>query len=164
MRLKEKVTLITGAGQGIGKATALKFASQGAHVVVCDLNDEALARTVSECENAGAQALGFSVNVTERPALDSMVGKVLERFGRVDVLVNNAGITRDARVERMSMDDYDAVLDVNLKGVFNSAQAVIDIMTAQGCGVILNASSVVGIYGNFGQSNYAAAKFGVIGF
>lgn len=164
MRLKEKVTLITGAGQGIGKATALKFASQGAHVVVCDLNDEALARTVSECENAGAQALGFSVNVTERPALDSMVGKVLERFGRVDVLVNNAGITRDARVERMSMDDYDAVLDVNLKGVFNSAQAVIDIMAAQSRGVILNASSVVGIYGNFGQSNYAAAKFGVIGF
>src|SRR5690606_12601276 len=103
-------------------------------------------------------------NVTDRAALDQMVGKVLERFGRVDVLVNNAGITRDARVERMSMDEFDAVIDVNLKGVFNSAQAVIDIMVAQGSGVILNASSVVGIYGNFGQSNYAAAKFGVIGF
>lgn len=156
--------MVTGAGQGIGKATALKFAQEGAAIVVCDLNDDAVRQTVAACEETGVEALGFSLNVTDRAALDQMVADAVARFGGIDVLVNNAGITRDARLEKMSADEFDSVIDVNLKGVFNVAQSVIHTMVAQGSGVILNASSVVGIYGNFGQTNYAAAKFGVIGF
>ncbi|MDS1140478.1 3-oxoacyl-ACP reductase FabG [Pusillimonas sp. SM2304] len=164
MKLKGKVAMVTGAGQGIGKATALKFAQEGAAIVVCDLNDDAVQQTVAACEETGVEALGFSLNVTDRAALDQMVAGAVARFGGIDVLVNNAGITRDARLEKMSADEFDSVIDVNLKGVFNVAQSVIHTMVAQGSGVILNASSVVGIYGNFGQTNYAAAKFGVIGF
>src|SRR5690606_27760146 len=164
MKLKGKVAMVTGAGQGIGKATALKFAQEGAAIVACDLNDDAVKQTVAACEETGVEALGFSLNVTDRAALDQMVADAVARFGGIDVLVNNAGITRDARLEKMSADEFDSVIDVNLKGVFNVAQSVIHTMVAQGSGVILNASSVVGIYGNFGQTNYAAAKFGVIGF
>jgi 3-oxoacyl-[acyl-carrier protein] reductase len=164
MRLKEKVAIITGAGQGIGEATALKFAREGASIVVCDLGAEAVDRTVATCERAGAKACGFTLNVADRTARDALVAQAVERFGRVDVLVNNAGITRDARLERMTADQFDSVIEVNLKGVFNATQAVVQPMVAQGSGVILNASSVVGIYGNYGQTNYAAAKFGVIGF
>ena len=164
MKLQGKVAVVTGAGQGIGEATALKFAREGATVVVCDLNAVAVERTVAACEAQGGPAVGFALSVTERPALDEMVAQVVERFGRLDILVNNAGITRDARLEKMSTDEFDSVIDINLKGVFNAAQSVIGCMIAQGSGVILNASSVVGIYGNFGQTNYAAAKFGVIGF
>lgn len=163
MKLQGKIAVVTGAGQGIGQATALKFADEGATVVACDLDDAAVSRTVAACQAAGAPALGFALDVTDRPALDSMVKDVAERCGRIDILVNNAGITRDARVEKMTADEFDAVIDVNLKGVFNVAQALIPAMIAQGSGVILNASSVVGLYGNFGQTNYAAAKFGVIG-
>jgi 3-oxoacyl-[acyl-carrier protein] reductase len=112
----------------------------------------------------GAQALGFALNVTDREALDAMAAAVKERFGGIDVLVNNAGITKDARLQKMTLAQFDAVIDVNLRGVFHCAQAVLPVMLAQGSGVILNASSVVGIYGNFGQTNYAASKFGVIGF
>ncbi|MBB5216153.1 3-oxoacyl-ACP reductase FabG [Parapusillimonas granuli] len=164
MKLKGKVAIITGAGQGIGEATALKFAREGAALVICDMNDASVAKTVASCKELGAEAIGFSLNVTDRDALDSMVEDVVRRLGRIDVLVNNAGITRDARVEKMSVDEFDAVIDVNLKGVFNVTQSVLPTMVAQRSGVILNASSVVGIYGNFGQTNYAAAKFGVIGF
>jgi 3-oxoacyl-[acyl-carrier protein] reductase len=103
-------------------------------------------------------------SVTDRAALDRMAAAVLARFGRIDVLVNNAGITRDARLQKMTEAQFDEVVDVNLRGVFNATQAVLPAMLAQGAGVILNASSVVGIYGNFGQTNYAATKFGVIGF
>jgi len=102
--------------------------------------------------------------VTDRAQVDAMVAAVLGRFGRIDVLVNNAGITRDARLVKMTLQQFDDVIDVNLRGVFHCAQAVAPTMVAQGAGVILNASSVVGLYGNFGQTNYAAAKFGVIGF
>jgi 3-oxoacyl-[acyl-carrier protein] reductase len=164
MRLKGKVAIVTGAGQGIGEATALKFASEGASVVACDLNEEAVNRTVAACNKIGADAIGFSLDVVNRPAVDEMVDQALKRFQRIDALVNNAGITQDARLEKMSSEQFDAVIDVNLKGVFNVAQAVVGTMIAQGGGVILNASSVVGVYGNFGQTNYAAAKFGVIGF
>ncbi|MGM9515797.1 3-oxoacyl-ACP reductase FabG [Roseateles sp. DB2] len=163
-RLEGKVSIITGAGQGIGLATALKFAQEGAVVIVCDLRQEAVDAAVAQCEAAGAQARGFALSVTDRSQVDAMVAAVTARFGRVDVLVNNAGITQDARLQKMSLQQFDAVIDVNLRGVFHCAQAVVDGMVAQGSGVILNASSVVGIYGNFGQTNYAAAKFGVIGF
>ena len=163
-RLEGQVSIITGAAQGIGLATALKFAQEGAIVVVCDLRQEAVDAAVAQCRAAGAEALGFAFSVTDRAQVDAMAAAVKARFGRIDVLVNNAGITQDARLQKMSLEQFDAVIDVNLRGVFHCAQAVVDTMVAQGRGAILNASSVVGIYGNFGQTNYAAAKFGVIGF
>ena len=164
MRLSGKVAIITGAGQGIGAATALKFATEGATVAVCDMNADAVSSVVEACREAGATCVGFTVNVTNRESVVDMVGKVLRQFERIDVLVNNAGITRDARLQKMTLSQFDDVIDVNLRGVFHVAQAVADCMVEQGSGVILNASSVVGIHGNYGQTNYAAAKFGVIGF
>lgn len=163
-RLTHKVSIITGAAQGIGLATALKFAQEGAIVVVCDVKPSAVDAAVAQCQALGATALGLVVDVTQRPMVDGMVKTVLEKFGRIDVLVNNAGITQDARLQKMTLEQFDRVIDVNLRGVFHCAQAVSDTMVAQGSGVILNASSVVGIYGNYGQTNYAATKFGVIGF
>jgi 3-oxoacyl-[acyl-carrier protein] reductase len=164
MRLPQKVAIITGAAQGIGLATALKFAREGALVQVCDLRQEAIEAAVDRCRSLGAQASGHRVDVTQRDSVDAMVAAVKQSHGRIDVLVNNAGITQDARLQRMTLQQFDAVIDVNLRGVFHCAQAVADTMVAQGRGVILNASSVVGLYGNFGQTNYAASKFGVIGF
>jgi len=164
MRLKNKVSIITGAAQGIGLATALKFAEEGATVIVCDLRADGVDAALAMVRARGAQAQGYAVDVTDRPALDAMVAAVKEHFGHIDVLVNNAGITKDARLQKMTLAQFDAVIDVNLRGVFHATQAVLGAMLAQGSGVILNASSVVGIYGNFGQTNYAASKFGVIGF
>jgi 3-oxoacyl-[acyl-carrier protein] reductase len=163
-RLNEKVSIITGGAQGIGLATVLKFAAEGAIVVICDVKQDAVDAAVKECQSMGAQAVGFVMDVTQREMVDAVVEQVKARFGRIDVLVNNAGITQDARLQKMTLEQFDRVIDVNLRGVFHCAQAVADTMVAQGSGVILNASSVVGIYGNFGQTNYAATKFGVIGF
>ena len=163
-RLHNKVSIITGAAQGIGLATALKFAQEGAIVVVCDVKQAAVDNAVQQCLALGAQAVGWVVDVTQRAMVDAMVKNVFDQFGRIDVLVNNAGITQDARLQKMTLEQFDRVIDVNLRGVFHCTQAVADTMVAQGSGVILNASSVVGIYGNFGQTNYAATKFGVIGF
>jgi 3-oxoacyl-[acyl-carrier protein] reductase len=169
MRLKEKVCLITGGAAGIGKATAEKFASEGARVVICDIDSEA---GEALAENLGNSALFYKVDVTDREAVQAWVDDVIEKTGHVDVLVNNAGITRDGLfvkykngelVSQMSEKDFDLVINVNLKGVFNCAQAVTPQMISQRGGVILNASSIVGLYGNFGQTNYAATKFGVIG-
>ena len=154
MRLKNKICIVTGAAQGIGAATCAKFAAEGATVIGCDRRAEMLSDAYER----------HQVDVTDRVAVDMMVAAVLARHGRIDVLVNNAGITKDARLVKMTLQQFDAVIDVNLRGVFHCAQAVADTMIEQGQGVILNASSVVGIYGNFGQTNYAAAKFGVIGF
>ena len=164
MRLKNKVSIITGAAQGIGLATALKFAEEGATVIVCDMKADGVDAALAMVRARGAQAQGFAVNVTDRHGLDAMVAAVKEHYGHIDVLVNNAGITKDARLQKMTLEQFDAVIDVNLRGVFHATQAVLPTMVAQGSGVILNASSVVGIYGNFGQTNYAASKFGVIGF
>jgi 3-oxoacyl-[acyl-carrier protein] reductase len=164
MRLKHKICVITGAAQGIGLATALKFAEEGATVVVCDMKPEGVDAAVAMVRARGAHAMGFALNVTDRPALDAMAAQVKERYSSIDVLVNNAGITRDARLQKMTLEQFDSVIDVNLRGVFQATQAVLPAMLEQQSGVILNASSVVGIYGNFGQTNYAASKFGVIGF
>ena len=164
LRLQNKISLITGAAQGIGLATALKFAQEGAIVIVCDVHQGAIDETVQQCQALGAQAVGYVMDVTQREQVDSVVAQVKAQFGRIDVLVNNAGITQDARLVKMTLEQFDRVIDVNLRGVFHCTQAVADIMIAQGQGVILNASSVVGIYGNFGQTNYAATKFGIIGF
>lgn len=167
MRLKDKVSLITGGAAGIGKATAVRFAEEGAKVVICDLVDEKGQQV--------AQSIGgdyYHVNVADRVAVQAWVAVVVEKYGRVDVLVNNAGILRDGLfikvkdgelVKEMSEDQFDLVIDVNLKGVFNCAQAVAPVMIRQGGGVILNATSIVGLDGNFGQTNYVASKAGVIG-
>jgi len=162
--LKNKVAIITGAAQGIGFATARKFLDEGAIVAVADVNDEAVHGAVAQLGLNGEVVEGFAVDVTKRAQIGAMVERVKDRYGRVDVLVNNAGITLDARLQKMTDEQFDRVIDVNLKGVYNCAKAVLDTMIGQGCGVILNASSVVGIYGNYGQTNYAASKFGVIGF
>jgi len=154
MRLKNKICIITGAAQGIGLATAQRFASEGATVIACD----------RKAEPDTPAADRYDVDVTDRAQVDAMVDAVLARHGRIDVLVNNAGITQDARLVKMTQAQFDAVIDVNLRGVFHCSQAVARLMVEQGSGVILNASSVVGIYGNYGQTNYAASKFGVIGF
>ncbi len=163
-RLLKKVCLITGAAQGIGLATALKFAAEGATVIICDIKQAGVDEAVAQCRALGASAAGLLVDVTQRATVDAAVAQVIAQFGRIDVLVNNAGITQDARLQKMTLEQFDRVIDANLRGVFHCSQAVADIMVAQGSGVILNASSVVGLYGNFGQTNYAATKFGVIGF
>jgi 3-oxoacyl-[acyl-carrier protein] reductase len=163
MRLLDNVAIITGAGQGIGKATALKFALEGARVAVCDINETAVADTVELIGERGGEAMGFVVDVTDKASISRMVEGVMAKWGRVDTLVNNAGIVEDAQFKKMSEEQFDRVIDVNLKGVYNCTKAVVDIMLSQSSGCILNASSIVGIYGNFGQTNYAATKFGVIG-
>lgn len=169
MRLKDKVCLITGGAAGIGKATALKFMQEGAKVVICDVSQEAGDALMPLL---GPDASFSVVNVVDRDAVQHWIDKTLQKYGRIDVLVNNAGITRDSLLvkykdgqvaSQMSQDAWDLVIDVNLKGVFNCTQAVVPAMIAQGGGVIINASSVVGLYGNFGQTNYAATKAGVIG-
>ena len=163
MRLKDKVAIITGSARGIGQATALKFAAEGARVVVCDLERKAVDQVLAQIAQAGGQAIGFTLNVTDTASIAAMVRGVMDKHGRIDVLVNNAGIVDDAMFRKMTDEQFDRVIDINLKGTYNCARAVVDIMIAQNAGVILNASSVVGIYGNFGQTNYAASKFGVIG-
>jgi 3-oxoacyl-[acyl-carrier protein] reductase len=161
--LQGKVCIVTGAAQGIGLATARRFLKEGAIVALCDIRRESVDAAVGQLRESG-DVEGFVVDVTQRDQIDAMVAAVRAKHGRVDVLVNNAGITLDARLQKMDDTQFDRVIDVNLKGTYNCARAVVDTMVEQGSGVILNASSVVGIYGNFGQTNYAASKFGVIGF
>ncbi len=162
MRLKDKVAIVTGSARGIGFETAKRFAEEGAAVVICDLNEDGVQAAVKSIENAGGKAMGISVNVTDPAQVAAAVEKTLSAYGRLDCLVNNAGITADNTLVKMSEDEWDRVIDVNLKGVYNFGQAAAKAMADTG-GVILNTSSVVGIYGNFGQTNYAAAKWGVIG-
>jgi 3-oxoacyl-[acyl-carrier protein] reductase len=164
VRLTDKVAIVTGSAQGIGLATALRFAAEGARVVVSDIGQQRVDQAVAAIVAQGGQAIGAVVDVTNRLAIDAMVAKVKATWGCIDVLINNAGITKDARLAKMSSAQFDAVIAVNLKGVFECTQAVAETMTAQGSGSIVNASSVVGLYGNFGQTNYAATKAGVIGF
>jgi len=163
MRLKDKVSIITGGGQGIGQATSVKFAKEGAKVAVCDINESAAYETAKQIVADGGEAIGFRVDVTDKESIARMVDNVMAKYGRIDVLVNNAGITADAQLKKMDDDQFDRVIEINLKGVYNCTRAVVDIMLEQQSGCILNASSIVGLYGNFGQTNYAATKFGVIG-
>jgi len=164
MKLEGRVAIITGAAAGIGFATAQRFAAEGAKLVLCDVNEARVREAADRLAASGASVDAHKVDVTRREEVDAMVAATLACHARIDILVNNAGITKDARLVKMTEAQFDAVVDVNLKGVFNCAQAVATIMAEQGGGVILNASSVVGLYGNFGQTNYAATKFGVIGF
>ena len=162
-RLEGKVAIVTGGAQGIGLATVRKFVDEGAVVALCDVRQQGVDQAIRELAADGAVS-GYVVDVTRRDQVDAMVSSVKGKHGRIDVLVNNAGITLDARLQKMTDEQFDKVVAVNLKGTYNCARAVVDTMVEQGSGVILNASSVVGIYGNFGQTNYAATKFGVIGF
>lgn len=156
MKLNQHIGIVTGAAQGIGAATVAQMAAQGAQVIACDKR--------LPPDGVPGACWSVALDVTDPPAVQRVVAEVLSRYGRIDFLVNNAGITQDARLQKMTLAQFDAVIDVNLRAVFVCSQAVVDTMLAQGRGVILNASSVVGIYGNYGQTNYAASKFGVIGF
>ena len=162
-RLDGKTAIITGGSQGIGRATALRFAGEGASVVVADVNEENGRATVAEIEDAGGEAVFVATDVTEMDDAEALVDAAVDAFGTVDVLVNNAGITRDATLKKMSEEDFDRVVDVNLKGVFNCTKAAVPVMAENGGGRVLNAASIVGRYGNFGQTNYVATKSGVIG-
>jgi len=162
--LTGRIAIITGGGTGIGRSTALVLAEHGADLVLAARRIEPLESTAREVEALGRRALVTPTDVVDASACQRLVEATMDNFGRVDILVNNAGITQDARLQKMTDEQFDRVIDVNLKGVYNCAKAVLDTMIEQGGGVILNASSVVGIYGNYGQTNYAASKFGVIGF
>jgi 3-oxoacyl-[acyl-carrier protein] reductase len=163
MRLIDKVAIITGGGSGIGEATAEKFAREGAKVAVCDINLGEAGRVAGAIAEYGGTALAFHIDVTDKASIARMVERVMAAWGRIDTLVNNAGIVQDAQFKKMTDEQFERVVDVNLKGVYNCTKAVVDIMLEQHSGCILNASSIVGLYGNFGQTNYAATKFGVIG-
>jgi 3-oxoacyl-[acyl-carrier protein] reductase len=171
MRLEHKVAVITGSAAGIGRETALTFAREGARIVVCDMVEEKGQAVAEEIRTAGGDAIFVKVNVVDRASTDALAQAALQRFGRIDILINNAGITRDAILVKskdgevsgmMSEADFDAVIAVNLKGVFNCTQSCVPAMLRQGSGVILSASSISGVYGNFGQTNYSASKAGVI--
>ncbi len=169
--LQGKVVIVTGAAAGIGRATARRFAQEGARVAAWDVSEDRAEELVHELEGAGGQGFFTKVNVADSGAVATAVAALVARWGRIDVLVNNAGIVRDAQlvkvkdgavVSTMTDEAWDAVVGVNLKGVFVCTRAVVPHMVAGGGGVVLSASSVVGLYGNFGQTNYAATKGGLI--
>lgn len=161
LSLSEKVAVITGGARGIGKETAKKFLQEGAKVVICDFDEVSGLATVDEL---GKDRLSFvKVDVTNTEQVNHMAKTTVDTYGRIDILVNNAGITRDGLLTKMDDAAWEKVVSVNLTGVYKCTRAVIPVMIEQKSGVILNASSVVGIYGNIGQSNYVASKAGVIG-
>lgn len=163
MSLKGKVALITGGAQGIGKAIALRLAREGADIVIADVNYDLAQYTVTEIKNLGADALAFQADVSESSQVEELIKKVTERFPTIDILVNNAGITRDALLVRISEEDWDQVMKVNLKGAFNLTKRVAQLMMKQKSGRIVNISSVIGLMGNVGQASYSASKAGLIG-
>ncbi|MDR0667830.1 MAG: 3-oxoacyl-ACP reductase FabG [Prevotellaceae bacterium] len=162
-RLENKIAIITGGADGIGKATAIRFSTEGAVVVLWDLNAEKGEATASEIAAAGGKALFMKVNTAVYAEVEAATQKVVAHYGKVDVLINNAGITRDATLKKMTSELWQQVIDVNLTGVFNCAKCAAEVMVENGWGRIVNASSVVALYGNFGQTNYVATKAGLIG-
>lgn len=163
MRLKDKVAIITGAANGIGLAAALRFAEEGAKVVLADYDEVTGALQEKELTDKGFIVKFVQVDVANRTSVDALVQQTLDEFGQIHILVNNAGITRDAMLTKMTAEDFSRVLDVNLTGVFNCTQAVVPYLIEQGYGKIINTSSVSGVYGNVGQTNYAASKAAVVG-
>lgn len=163
MRLKDKVAIITGAANGIGFAAAKRFAEEGAKVVIADFNEAEGVMRQTELNEEGYDVVFIQVDVSNKDSVGMMVEQVVSTFGTVDILINNAGITRDAMLTKMKQEDFQQVLDVNLTGVFNCTQAVAPFMIDQGKGKIVSTSSVSGVYGNVGQTNYAAAKAAIIG-
>lgn len=162
MKLKDKVALITGGARGIGQAIALTFAREGADIVVADVNLEVAQKTALEIEALGRKALALEMDVTDFAQVEAGVNKILDKFGKVDILINNAGITKDNLILRMSQAEWDAVINVNLKGTFNCIKAVSRPMIKQRSGKIVSIASIIGLMGNPGQANYAASKAGII--
>ncbi len=163
-QLANQIAVVTGAGRGIGRAIALKFAAEGADVVCVSRTAENSERVAAEVRALGRKAWAYAVDVADAAAVEAAAEKILAECGRVDILVNNAGVTRDGLLMRMSGEDWDAVLDTNLKGAFHVTKAFNRAMLKQRAGRIINISSVVGLMGNAGQANYAASKAGLIGF
>lgn len=161
--LKDRVAVITGGADGIGRATAMRFAQEGAVVVIWDMNEEKGKQTAAEINAAGGKASFLKVNTSNFAEVEAASKKVVEQYGKYEILINNAGITRDSTLKKMTPELWQQVIDVNLTGVFYCAKCAADIMTEQGWGRIVNASSVVALYGNFGQTNYVATKAGLIG-
>lgn len=163
MELKDQVAIVTGSARGIGKTIALALAKEGANIVVSDLNAEAGKETVDEIISMGREAIWVETDVSKSDQATHLIENTLEKFGKIDILVNNAGITRDNLLMRMSEDDWDSVIAVNLKGTYNCIRAVTRTLMKQRSGRIINIASVVGQIGNPGQANYASSKAGVIG-
>jgi 3-oxoacyl-[acyl-carrier protein] reductase len=163
MILKEKVAIVTGAGQGIGKSIALKLAAEGASIAVVDINLENAGAVAKEIEAMGAKALPLRVDVSKSAETEKMVEDVVVSLAGLHILVNNAGITRDRLILRMTEEEWDSVLSVNLKSAFNSIKAAVKVMTRNRYGRIVNIASIVGVMGNAGQANYSASKAGLIG-
>ena len=165
MRFESQVAIVTGAGRGIGRAIALRFASEGARVACVSRSEENAKKTADEINNMrGDAAKAYAVDVADHAAVQKIGTRILEDFGRSDILVNNAGVTRDVLAMRMSLEDWDTVLETNLRGAFSFTHALIRSMTKQRSGRIINISSVIGLMGNAGQTNYGASKAGLIGF
>ena len=164
MSLQGRTAIVTGAAQGIGRAIAEALAQAGADIAVADLDPSRSAETVAAVENIGRKALNLKVNVADAGETKSMVEQVLKAWGKVDILVNNAGITRDGLLLRMKEEDWNLVLQINLNGTFNCTKTVLQPMTKQRYGRIVNIASIVGVIGNAGQANYSASKAAVIGF
>ena len=164
MKLKDRVAFVTGSAQGIGKSVALALAKAGANVVISDINLELAAQTAKEIETLGVKTLAIKTNVADAADVEWSVEEIAKVFGRIDILVNNAGITKDGLLMRMKKEDWDAVIGVNLTGVFNCTKAVSTLMMKQRYGKIVSIASIVGQMGNAGQANYAASKGGVIAF
>jgi len=162
MRLEGKVALITGGARGIGQAIAMTFAKEGADIVVADVNLEIAQKTASDIEGLGRKAMALAMDVTNYDIVEEGINKILDKMGKVDILVNNAGITKDNLILRMSQADWDAVINVNLKGTFNCIKAVSRPMIKQRSGRIISIASIIGLIGNPGQANYAASKAGII--
>ena len=162
MQLKDKVALVTGGARGIGKAIAMTLARAGADIVIADVNLEEAQKTAGEIEGLGRKSMAISVDVTDYAKVEEAVNKILDKFTKLDILINNAGITKDNLLLRMGQQEWDAVLNVNLKGSFNCLKAVSRPMVKQRSGKIVNIASIIGIIGNPGQANYAASKAGLI--
>jgi 3-oxoacyl-[acyl-carrier protein] reductase len=162
--LKGKVALITGGARGIGKTIVLEFARNGCQIAVSDVDLDGAQETAGEAQRLGVRAIAIKCDVTSKDNVDAMVKTITQAFGQIDILVNNAGITRDKLLIRMTENDWDSVIGVNLKGAFLCTKAVIPGMLKQHSGKIINMASVVGVGGNAGQANYAASKAGLIGF
>lgn len=160
-RLKNKVAIITGGAQGIGFSTTERFLKEGATVIIWDISETSGRNAVEKLKSDELEFM--QVDTTSAESVNDAMKSIIDKYGRVDILINNAGITRDATIKKMSLNEWQQVIDVNLTGVFNCTQAVVPYMIEQEGGAIVNASSVVGLYGNFGQANYAATKSGLIG-
>ena len=160
---KDQVVLVTGAGQGIGAEIAREFSEDGAQVVIVDFNEETANKTAEEITNAGGKAVAYQADVSDFDRAEEIVADVVENYGKIDVLINNAGITRDASLKKMTKEQWDQVIATNLTGVFNYTKAAFVRMTEAGYGRIVNASSLAGVEGNFGQTNYSASKAGILG-